>query len=729
MNFKKIRIEAFKSFGPETTEMDLDFVGVKLLVGKNGSGKTSFFDALLWCLFGKSTTKADSVVNKTLKSGCKVEVEFEANNHEYVITRYRNHKTHENNCYLFQDKENITLKGSLENQNRINDILGIDYRATCASVVLSSETYNRFLREKNSSRLSIFESIFSLKDVAKYSDSAKRKSKELEKKKTELQSQILLCKNSNTTIINSLKQYKDSFEDKKTKIKNEIASIESKILLINDELKKLEEINIEKEKKSILENKDKIQRKQFLEEQIKSIGDLSIKELEIKNLNETREVLENKLKKLQEINVEEEKKIVEKYIVLKEKVDKIKQLLEIKNAEFTSLCAERTTLISRCDYYKKKIDEAKKDLEIAENNCDECPLCKSKINQDKHLEITKQKEEIVDNLEKEFKVFDDSLFEKDAKVFELQDTIKKIKDAIPKLEKPIYTKEFLDSVSTDITKTTYALENANSSIKEKTEYYEKNKATLDELQKQLKEFVGLEKNGSFTLEELDSLSKKIEVKKIDSKVLESTKKQLEDRLLEEVDKKYVASVSSSVKKNKEEIESLEKDVSSINKELSYWDTLADVFSNGNSGFKKYFIDNTIDMFNEKINMYLPFFFDEDIKIVFDKDLNEKIEFRGEETEFNELSSGEKTRSELAVVFSLFTMVRIMFGTGTNIIVLDEILDENLDSNGVKAVLNILKNIANDSAVFVVSHRDEYKDSFDDVIKVSKDGNGFTKLYS
>ncbi len=729
MNFKKIRIEAFKSFGPETTEMDLDFVGVKLLVGKNGSGKTSFFDALLWCLFGKSTTKADSVVNKTLKSGCKVEVEFESNNHEYVVTRYRNHKTHENNCYIFQDKENITLKGSLENQNRINDILGIDYRATCASVVLSSETYNRFLREKNSSRLSIFESIFSLKDVAKYSDSAKKKAKDLEKNKTDLQNQILLCKNSNTTIINSLKQYKDSFEQKKEKFKNELETVNNKIFLLEKELKELENIDVEEERKIIAENEKKIQKKQFLEEQLKSLGDISLKKIELETLNNKLTLANDKLKKLQEIDVEKEKKEIEKYLSLKEKVDKANQLLEVKKVEFNSLCEERKTLYARCEYYKKKIEEAKKEIESAENNCDECPLCKSKINQDKYLEIVNQKKETLVSLEKEYKVFDDSLFEKDLRVVELQNIIDKAKKAIPVLEIPKYSKEYLDSVSTDITKMLYAIENINASIQQKTELYNQNKAVFDELTTQYSEFKDLQQNGSFSLEELTTLAKKIETKKIDLKVLESTRKQLEERLLEEVDKNYIASVSSSVKKNKEEIEKIEKEVSFIDRELSYWGVLADVFSNGNSGFKKYFIDSTIDMFNEKVNMYLPFFFDEDISITFDKDLNEKIEFRGEETEFNELSSGEKTRSELAVVFSLFTMVRIMFGTGTNIIVLDEILDENLDNNGVKAVLNILRNIANDSAVFVVSHRDEYKDSFDDVIKVSKDGNGFTKFYS
>ena len=133
------------------------------------------------------------------------------------------------------------------------------------------------------------------------------------------------------------------------------------------------------------------------------------------------------------------------------------------------------------------------------------------------------------------------------------------------------------------------------------------------------------------------------------------------------------------------------------------------------------------MFNDKINMYLPFFFTDDISITFDKNLQETIFFKGFETELNELSSGQKTRCELAIVFSLFMMVRALFGSGTNLLVFDEILDKNLDDDGVDSVVNVLENVSGDSAVFIVSHKEEYKEKFPDIIKVELDGNGFTKI--
>ena len=132
------------------------------------------------------------------------------------------------------------------------------------------------------------------------------------------------------------------------------------------------------------------------------------------------------------------------------------------------------------------------------------------------------------------------------------------------------------------------------------------------------------------------------------------------------------------------------------------------------------------MFNEKINTFLPFFFDDEIEIKFDKNLNDSIMFRGKEADFEELSSGEKTRAELCVIFSLYFMVQSLFGCGTNLLVVDELLDRGLDAKGIKASKCILDDISKESSVFVVTHRDDLKEMFNSVLTVYKDGDGFTR---
>ena len=109
MRFKRITIENFKSIGPNPITVDLSENKNCLLLGKNGSGKTSIFEGIVWCIYGVTKLKADNVVNKISGENTKVELEFSEKNHDYVITRYRKHKTHKNNVYVFWSckKENI----------------------------------------------------------------------------------------------------------------------------------------------------------------------------------------------------------------------------------------------------------------------------------------------------------------------------------------------------------------------------------------------------------------------------------------------------------------------------------------------------------------------------------------------------------------------------------------------------------------------------------------------
>ena len=88
MKFKKITIENFKSIGSNPITVNLDFNNTTLLLGYNGAGKTSIFEAIVWCIYGVTKLKADNVVNKTVGENAKVELEFEENNKSYVITRY-----------------------------------------------------------------------------------------------------------------------------------------------------------------------------------------------------------------------------------------------------------------------------------------------------------------------------------------------------------------------------------------------------------------------------------------------------------------------------------------------------------------------------------------------------------------------------------------------------------------------------------------------------------------
>lgn len=724
MNFKSVEIENFKSYGQKPIKIPLDFVGTKLIVGKNGTGKTSFFDALVWGVYGKTDLKADNVVNKLTKKDCKVEVVLENNNHEYVITRYRKHNTHGNNVYLFEDGVNITLKGALENQEKIIEIVGIDYKALCSSVILSSETYNQFLREKNSARLAIFESMFSLKEINIYSQKTREKIKAFQGENAKILNETSSLNGSVSSMIETLRNYNESFKNKIKEAEGKVEQINSSIFSKNEKINNLQKLDIQAEKTKISEFQNISRERSYIEEQKKAlIPPTTITEIgnidsSIKNI--TSRIKENKL-----IDVKKELAFIDKTEKTKEAVSKLNNILSNEQTSYNALLKEKKSFERHIKSEEVEQVKEQQELDNAQKERDTCPYCGSSINEDKFNELISKKKEILDQIDNNLEEFREGLSKIDKSLLGHKATIDKINKVIPKIPALNYTRDFLIDLSSSVQKdesNLEALELRKTNLEKQLAEYN---LSLKDLNDRLALLPKVELK--FTIEQLDEASKTISDLKSDIKVLESQKKHFEDEKNTGIDKAYVEGIANSVNEKKELIKENDKKTAENEVNIAYLQSLYEVFSNGEGGFKKYFIENSIDMFNDKINMYLPFFFTDDISITFDKNLQETIFFKGFETELNELSSGQKTRCELAIVFSLFMMVRALFGSGTNLLVFDEILDKNLDDDGVDSVVNVLENVSGDSAVFIVSHKEEYKEKFPDIIKVELDGNGFTKI--
>jgi DNA repair exonuclease SbcCD ATPase subunit len=168
MKFNWIELKNFKRYGDYTTHLDLNINETRLIVGENGNGKTSFIDAIIWCLYGRSICSVDEVVNRIVKKDCKVEVNLDVGNDNYSIIRYRNHTENGNKLLIFKNRENISRRTINDTQDLIDEIILIQYNAMVSSILYSSELYISFLRSKITDRLKIIESILSLKEIQEY---------------------------------------------------------------------------------------------------------------------------------------------------------------------------------------------------------------------------------------------------------------------------------------------------------------------------------------------------------------------------------------------------------------------------------------------------------------------------------------------------------------------------------------------------------------------------------
>ena len=78
IHFKKVRWKNFLSTGNQFTEVLLDRSPTTLIIGENGSGKSTMLDALCFGLFGKAyrPIKKNQLINSINGGGSVVEVEF-----------------------------------------------------------------------------------------------------------------------------------------------------------------------------------------------------------------------------------------------------------------------------------------------------------------------------------------------------------------------------------------------------------------------------------------------------------------------------------------------------------------------------------------------------------------------------------------------------------------------------------------------------------------------------
>ena len=114
--------------------------------------------------------------------------------------------------------------------------------------------------------------------------------------------------------------------------------------------------------------------------------------------------------------------------------------------------------------------------------------------------------------------------------------------------------------------------------------------------------------------------------------------------------------------------------------------------------------------------------------VFFKELNENFEetiksrFR-DEFSYASFSEGEKMRINLAILFTWRAVAKLRNSVSTNLLIMDEIMDSSMDSNGTEEFLKIIQNLTSETNTFIISHKsDQLYDKFSNIIKFEKRQN-------
>lgn len=173
INFKSIKLKNFVSFKDEEIEFD-KYQGFINIFGSNksddtaksnGSGKSSLFNSICWCLTGQTIQGSKKVENIFCSGETKVELNFVLDNKDYTIIRSKN----PSNLKIFLDNKDISGKGIRDTEKIVKELLPDIETIISSVVILGQGLPNRFTNNSPTGRKEVLEKLsksdFMIEDI------------------------------------------------------------------------------------------------------------------------------------------------------------------------------------------------------------------------------------------------------------------------------------------------------------------------------------------------------------------------------------------------------------------------------------------------------------------------------------------------------------------------------------------------------------------------------------
>ncbi|RAP45104.1 MAG: hypothetical protein BZ135_06470 [Methanosphaera sp. rholeuAM6] len=638
MIINSITLENFKSHKHSHIELNR---GISLILGSNGAGKSSIFEAISYSFFKDFNGTLDEIVRKPADENdivkqMKVTVEFEINTNHYKLIRGRKTNAFAELHAIENGKPFKICDGDTLVTNEIKKRLGLEAKSFKNAVYIEQGEITDLIDKTPAEKKELIAKLLNIDSLETAQLELKQIIDKYDRQKSENDGKL-----SN----------KDSLEEIKKELKNKIAEKQSELDIIipeYDNLKKdlnalsedLQESDknkneYEKLKSQIFQQKKLLsnleEQKKNNDQKLNEIGELEKNNVDLKKYVEKLPHLKD-LKELESekttclIRLENVNSTLEKIKTYKKSLeDNEKSYLEYYNItdELESLNSERKVLEEKVKNNQEinvKIDDKqgrKKDILTYIRNISNhaSKIFNENFNnpeevENKVLEETEKTEKSKKSLEENIKENDKTIFSKRSELKNIEKSLKDLentKDTCPICQSNIshekhvelskqYTED-IRKIELKINELIEANNNHNAKLKDVNNYLENiNEIDISKLKDQYTEFNNL-------IEEIKELEKSIPQVKEDAEALEKLDKSIDEKRIhqKEIESERNAYIVAKDNLEKIDIEEKEKDKKEIESNLQ------EIKDKCRSIISKYDIrddlDKTLEFTEKKVEEY------------------------------------------------------------------------------------------------------------------------------
>jgi len=230
--FKRLRWKNLLSTGNHFTEILLNGNPNTLIVGANGSGKSTMLDALCFGLFGKPFRGVNkpNLLNSINGRDCVVEIEFSIGNKEYKIVRGIKPNVFE----IYQDAVLLNQDAAVRDYQDYLEkfILKLNYKSFTQIVILGSASFTPFMQLSAADRRAIIEDLLDIQIFSTMNS--------LVKERLSNNKDLTVAKKSEISLLEQKYELKKEYQDKLNEdIEAKVKEYEKEILLHRETIRTL----------------------------------------------------------------------------------------------------------------------------------------------------------------------------------------------------------------------------------------------------------------------------------------------------------------------------------------------------------------------------------------------------------------------------------------------------------------------------------------------------------